>query len=361
MAVSPSYDGHGLVNLVAEIEYRLTGSAPSPGLADPGRVPHGETYVVVLFDGLGVAQLGRPAAATFQAASHGVLQAPFPTTTSVSLATVATGVPPSRHGMVGHLVWFEDVGQVVNTLKWVNLAGEVVDYPYEGLLPSPNLWERLRSGGVEPITVQPGDFEGSPLSRVLYRGARFEPVWDVGEMVKATIQLASQPGRLVFTYYPQIDFAGHVYGLDSPEFTRSVQEAADLWERITSRMPPGAVLLGTADHGLAPFPDDKKLLVGRKAYSNLRFAGDSRGVQMWGDPDEMERLAEESGGDLTDPADLVGPSPTATAKSRLGERVLLPPDDLVVIPKGFDKRLACYHGGLSRAEVEIPLLIAGTG
>lgn len=357
MALSPSYDGRGLVNLVAEIEFRLTGSTPSPRLFDPDLVPEAETYVLVLFDGLGLAQLAHPAARPFRTSLGGSLDAPFPTTTSVSLATVATALPPSRHGLVAHLVWLDEVGQVVNTLKWVNLAGEAVEYSYEELLPRPNLWERLRAGGVQPITVQPGGFDGSPLSRVLYRGCRFEGVWDTAEMVKATLQLAGEPKRLVFTYFPDVDFAGHVFGLESDEFTGSVEVAADLWERIVAGLPPGAALLGTADHGLASFPEDRKRLLRGPGYSGIRFAGDSRGVQMWGDLADMERVAADTGSELADPADLVGPEPTSTALSRLGERVLLPPDHLAVIPKGFDKRLLCYHGGLSRAEVEIPLLV----
>ena len=39
MEKQPSYDGSGLVNLMAEIERRMTGSSPSPGLAEPGGVP----------------------------------------------------------------------------------------------------------------------------------------------------------------------------------------------------------------------------------------------------------------------------------------------------------------------------------
>jgi hypothetical protein len=64
-----------------------------------------------------------------------------------------------------------------------------------------------------------------------------------------------------------------------------------------------------------------------------------------------------TGGSLVDGASLIGPDPTPEALSRLGERVLLAPDDRALIPKGFDKRLRCYHGGLSTAEVEIPLLV----
>lgn len=357
MPVAPSHEGLGLVNLAAELELRLTGSAPSPGLADPDLVPEAGTYVLVLFDGLGVAQLGHPAAARLADDMKGVLEAPFPTTTSVSMATLATGLPPSRHGLVGHLVWLQEHQRVVNTLKWVDLTGALVEHHYAGVLPRPNMWERLRDSGTEPITVQFGGFDGTPFSRLLYRGARFERAWDLADMAEATVTLASQPGRLIFTYYPSVDVAGHVSGLDSSEFETAVTEAASLWDRIASALPPGVTLLGTADHGLAAFPPDRKLLVDRDDFPDLRFAGDSRGVQLWGDPTQMEKLAGESGGLLADPVKLIGPDPTPEARSRLGDRILLPPDDLAVIPSGFDKRLVCYHGGLSRAEVEIPLLV----
>jgi hypothetical protein len=357
MPDSPSHLGSGLGNLVAEIERRLTGSSVWPGLADTADLPDSDTYVLVLFDGLGVAQLKHPVATSLSAAMTGTLQAPFPTTTSVSLATLVTALPPSRHGQVAHLSWFEEVGEVVNTLKWVTVAGDPVAYDYGALLPRPNLWERLRSRGVEPITVQPGDFTGSPLSRVLYRGARFETAWDVADLVDATVSLASEPGRLVFTYVPHVDVAGHVFGLGSEEYTEAMKVIVGVWEGVAAALPPGAGLVGTADHGLLEFAEDQKHLVRDPRYDDLRFAGDPRGVQLWGAPDLMETLADETGAELIDPIDLIGPDPTPAALSRLGERVLLPADDQVVIPKGFDKRLRCYHGGLTPAEVEVPLLV----
>lgn len=353
----PSYTGSGLGNLAAEVEKRLTGSSLSPGLGQGLDIPDAGTYVLVLFDGLGVAQLGHHEARSLAPAMVGALEAPFPTTTSVSLATLVTAAPPSRHGQVGHLSWFEDVGAVVNTLKWVTVPGEPVPYDYPGVLPQPNLWERLRGAGVEPITVQPGDFTTSPLSRVLYRGARFEPAWDLADLVQATVTLAGEPGRLIFTYVPHVDVSGHVFGLGSQEFTDAIKIAVGVWEGIASALPPGAALLGTADHGLLAFGEKQRHLVRDPRYEELRFAGDPRGVQLWGDVALMEQLANETGSRLADPVPLIGPDPTPEALSRLGERVLLPPEDLVIIPKGFDKRLMCYHGGLSSAEVEVPLLV----
>ncbi|MGH8946092.1 MAG: alkaline phosphatase family protein [Acidimicrobiia bacterium] len=357
MPDAPSYLHSGLGNLVAEIEHRLTGSSVGAGLSETAGLPDAATYVLVLFDGLGVAQLDHPEAGSLSRAMTATLEAPFPTTTSVSLATLATAQPPSRHGQVAHLAWFEEVGEVVNTLKWVTIHGDAVVYDYAGLLPEPNLWERLRSAGIEPITVQPGDFTASPLSRVLYRGARFEPAWDVGDLVEATVTLAAEPGRLLFTYVPHVDVAGHVFGLDSEEFADAVRLAVTIWEGIATGLPAGTALIGTADHGLLQFAEEQKHLVRDPRYDDLRFAGDPRGVQLWGDPSLMQSLAEETGAQLVDPVGLVGPDPTPAALSRLGTRLLLPPDDQVILPKGFDKRLRSYHGGLSRAEVEIPLLV----
>lgn len=359
MTRPPSYDGQGLVNLIAEIEGRLTGKRAWVGLEErlAPAIPDAETYVLVLFDGLGTAQLDHPEADSLKGALVGELEAPFPTTTSVSLSTIATGLPPSQHGQVAHLTWMDDLGQVVNSLKWVNLAGEPVPYEYGAVLPSPNLWERLRSSGVEPITVQPGDFSGSPLTRVLYRGARFEGIYDTEELALATTQLAGEPGRLVFSYFPPVDVSGHVFGLESDEFAEAIRQAVRLWEAIASGLAPGAVLLGTADHGLVEFSDDEKLIVRDPRFDDLRLGGDTRGVQVWAEPSVREELAELTGGTLIDPVPLIGPEPSDTALSRLGEAVLLAPPDKAIIPKGFDKRLRCYHGGLTAAEVKVPLLV----
>lgn len=357
MENGPSYTGSGLVNLVAEIERRMTGDSPSPGLADGPTLAETASSVLVLFDGLGIAQLDHPEAMVFRSSLARTLDAPFPSTTPVSLSTIASALPPSRHGQVAHLSWYPDLQTVVNTLKWVTLTGDHVPYDYAGLLPRPNLWERLRAAGVEPITVQPGDFQASPLTRVLYRGARFEGAWDADDLVEATVTLAGEPGRFIFTYVPFVDVAGHVYGQGSEQFTGAVKTAAEIWEGIASRLSPGISLLGTSDHGLMEVSEEDKLLVREPRFADLRFAGDVRGVHLWGEPDLMADLAASVGSDLVDPVRWLGPDPTDKAFSHLGDRLLMAPPGKAVIPKGFDKRLRCYHGGLTPEEIEIPLLM----
>jgi len=335
----------------------MTGSSPFPGL-EGGIGPTGaDTYVLVLFDGLGMAQLEHPDAGVFRTSLFRSLDAPFPTTTPVSLSTVATGLSPSQHGQVAHLAWYPDVGLVVNTLKWVTMTGDHVPYDYGGLLPRPNLWERLRTAGFEPITVQPGNFQTSPLTRAVYRGARFEGTWNTEDLVDATVDLAAVAGRLVFTYVPFVDVAGHVSGQGSEEFTAAMRTAAMVWEGIASRLPPGAALVGTADHGLVEIAEADKILIRDRRFDDLRFAGDARGVHLWGDPGLLDDLAEFVGSELVDPLPLLGPDPTPEAVSRVGERLLLAPPGTAILPRGFDKRLRCYHGGLTPEEMEVPLLL----
>lgn len=357
MEKPPSHDGLGLVNLMAELERRMTGTASSPGLADPEPISEGPTYVLVLFDGLGVAQLQHEAAGVFRSTRAATLESPFPSMTNVALATVATGLSPSQHGQIAHLTWYPDLGTIVNSLKWVTMGGDPVDYEYDRLLPGPNLWERLKEKGIEPITVQPGDFQTSPMTRSVYRGARFEGVWSDTDLIDATVALAAEPGRFIFTYVPFVDVAGHIHGQGSDEFRRAMSAASSIWEGIVSGVDDRTVVVATADHGLMEVSETDKLIVRDPAFKDLRFAGDPRGVHLWGEDGLIEDLASLTGGELIDPVPLIGPEPSDTALSRLGQRVLMAPPGKVVLPRGFDKRLRCYHGGLSREEVEVPLLV----
>ncbi len=359
----PSYDGRGLLNLAAELELRLTGRSPSPGLDDglAAAVPEAASYVLLVVDGLGDRQLGHPAAAPLAAARRGVIDAPFPTTTTVSLTCLVTAMAPSAHGIIGHLVWLPELGSVVNTLRWVTIEGRPLDYDTAAMLPAPNLWERLHEAGREPVTVQPGNFLGSPLSRMLYRGCRFEPVWDTVELVEATLQIAAVPGRLVMTYLPHLDVAAHVTGQRSAEYDAAMGLASQIWQQLADRLPEDVALIGTADHGHIDYPEHAKRLLRGPDIEGLRFWGDPRGLLTSGSPTALERLSrslqsEPVGTDQL--IDLWGPGPRhPNLAGRTPDALFLAPDGAVLLPPGFDKRLMGYHGGLDPEEIEVPLLV----
>ncbi|MFP3914898.1 MAG: alkaline phosphatase family protein [Actinomycetota bacterium] len=356
--MTPDYRGAGLVNLLAELERNLTGSAPAPPLAHLEVAP-AEGYVLVLFDGLGSHQLEEAGAAGLLSSRTGEMTAGFPTTTTTSLATIVTGLPPVAHGVIGHVLHLRGIAPAVNVLKWTTPSGQPVDHDYDSFLPAPNLWERVSAAGIEPITVQPGPFLGSPLSRMLYRGCRFEPAWSAGELVDATVDVAGA-GRLVLTYFPNVDVAAHVEGRDSEAYAEAVAQASQIWEQLSLRLPRAVGLVGTADHGHVDYRPADKILIRDRRYDPLLFFGDPRSVYVTGPSELIDDLAASTGADSVSREELVvllGAEPLhPDLPARLPDRLLLAPRGRVLLPRPFDKRLIGYHGGLEGEELLVPLL-----
>ena len=362
----PRVHGRSLVNLVAELEHRLTGSCRAPRL-DPevaSEIPEAETYVLSLFDGLGAAQLSHPNASGMAEAHVATIDSMFPSTTTVSLATIATGTTPTEHGIVSYLMYFPEHG-IVNMLKWIKPGGGPVDASTEHLLPAPNLWERLRDAGVEPICVQPGAFERSPLSRALYRGARYESVWSENDIVDATIQLAAEPGRLIFTYVPHVDVAAHIAGQKSDTYADAMRTANTIWDSIANRLPSHAVMVGTADHGHVDYHDENKL---KLPSEGLTIFGEPRAIFVT----DHESTSGAIPASLTNfPATWIprddlrawfGPGIAhPELESRLPDGALLPDPGYLLLTGYMDDRLIGMHGGLETAELEIPVMVARRG
>lgn len=359
---APDFGGGSLLNLVAELELRLTGHARASGLSPQlsAEIPPARTYVFCLFDGLGDQMLRHRAAGPLAATRVGALDAMFPTQTTVNMATIATGLPPSQHGLIAYQLFLPELNQVVNTLKWTTLWGERVDVDTAGFLPAPNLWERLSTAGVEPITVQPGGFGDSPLTAALYRGCRFEPAWTLDEISEATIQLAEVPGRLIFTYFPSIDVAAHMHGQQSLVFSEVMEAAAGIWERITTRLPDHAVAVASADHGHIDYRTEDKHLI-RDRIDGLTFYGNPRTSFIRGPAGAIADLARHLPGTWV-PWDevlpLLGPDPAHGAvRGRAPAGLLVADPGIVLLPPNADKRMIGYHGGTLDEEMRVPLLV----
>lgn len=336
----------GLIELVRGLEQAVTEEERS--------------VVLVVFDGLGTALLDERAPA-LAAAQVATMRAPFPSTTTVSLASVATGLAPTAHGIIGHLLWWPEVGRVVNMLKFVDLTGATVTVENEALLPAPNLWERLVAAGCEPVTVQPADFSNTPLTRTLYRGCRFVGAQTIDNFISATAEAASRPRSLVFTYLPPVDFAAHVFGPDSTETADALAWVSAVWAGLAERLPDNVSLWGTADHGVVGVAEDDKFVLRDPRYRPLDFWGDPRAVMVRGSRRLTAELANLTGARLVEQEEFLpwlgdGP-PHRALGARLPDAVLLARPGAVLLPWGFDKRLRGYHGGLEPIEVDIPLLL----
>lgn len=358
---SPDYAGGNLVDLVMEIERRLTGSGAGAGLAPnlASAVPDAHSYVLVLFDGLGDHQLDHPAAGTLRAHRVAALDSPFPATTTVSMASIATGRTPAEHGLLGYQLWMPSLDKVVNTIQWTTTWGEPIDYDTSGLLPSPNLWERLRTAGIDPITLQPWNFERSPMSRMLYRGARFEPWGSEDEAADAAAALAAEPGRLVFLYIPHVDFAAHVGGQNDDGYHEAMGIVDRLWARLARRLPAGAAAIGTADHGHIDIPLENQVRLSKEDHEERILYGDARAMFVKGDGASLADRLPATWVPRAEMEHWWGPG---AHHPEFGDRA---PDGVLVADEGYallhrhsDDSLIGQHGAPTDAELRVPLLVA---
>lgn len=355
----PDQTSRGLVNLVAELEHRAAGSAPSGRLAHDlaSAVPAHETVVLVLFDGLGVHQLDHPAADDLRASAVGMLDAPFPTTTTVSLATIASGRVAAEHGLLGYLLSVPEVGTVVNTIHMRSVWGDEVAIDHAGFLPGTLVWERLRAAGVEALTVQPGGFAGSPLSRTLYRDLRFEPYFTVDEAVAVTTDVASHPRRFVFLYVPFVDLAAHMHGQTSREYDDAMGVANAIWRRLVGELPDGVTLVGTADHGHVDIPRERRIRLTEQDEAGLQLAGDARGLFVTGDPAPVLARLPSQWVPVDDMHALWGGPVADRFADRLPDGMVVPDPGWVVLARFMNQHLIGHHGGLTPQERQIPLLV----
>ena len=302
----PSYDGANLMNLAAELEIRLTGRSPTRGLRPDlaELIPHTRNYLLLIIDGLGDHQLAHPAAANLRRYRRAALCAPFPTTTSVGLSSVATALAPMQHGVIGYTQWMPTLRTVVNMLEWVDMAsGQPIDCDPAGFHPSPNLAERLKAAGVRTVIFQPSEPLDSPLSHMACRGAE-----------------------------------GHGYSSPFDIRPSALSEAGQAWEhfRISRSLPRDTTLIGSADHGHCDIPPNGKIYLDENLTDGMQCGGDGRVLMFSGPRERVHRIVRQTNARFVSAEHLrqwLGGGPPHPALTEFPTAALLAPAGTVILPQ----------------------------
>src|SRR5262249_47594701 len=110
--VRPNYGGQAITSLVPA----LVGGRPAPN--PPPRVAGANAVVLLLLDGLGWQAVARHRSLLPELAGleGGPITTVAPSTTASALTSLATGLAPSQHGLVGFRMRVGD--DVLNILRW---------------------------------------------------------------------------------------------------------------------------------------------------------------------------------------------------------------------------------------------------
>ncbi len=330
--------------------------------------------IVLLVDGLGALQLGEHAAVAPRLgamAELGPLAAPFPTTTCVSLTSLGTGLPPGMHGIVGTSFRLDD-GSVLAPLSWGEDPNPIATQP------EPTVLERAASAGVLVTTAAPAAHRTSGLTRAALRGGEYPGADTLPArlaVAAAAIGRARSERRpsLTYVYWPDLDKAGHVHGVDSAAYRAELARVDALVAGLLDLVADDVLLLVTADHGMVDVPDDRRIDL--EARPSLRrdvvtILGEPRVRHVYthtGRGDTVRQAWADELGDRADVrtresvAELLGPVDDWYA-DRIGDVVAIARGNWALTSNRVDRivsGLRGQHGGLEDAEVLVPLRAAG--
>lgn len=358
--VIPDYGGACISNLV-------------PALLEPGdQVPvwlppaavEADQVVLLVLDGLGWDQLGARAnlAPTLSAMQGGPISSVVPSTTATALTSIATGLTPGEHGVVGYRVSVD--GEVLNVLRWTTPTGDArrrIDP--DQFQPHPAFCGQRPAIVTKAEFVRTG-FSGAHLSDVRFHGYRVTSTL----VTELRHQLeAREP--FVYAYYDGLDKVSHEYGLG--EYFDAELAAADrLVDDVLDLLPPGAVLVITADHGQVDVGDNLVELHPEVAAHVSYQSGEGRFRWLHARPGRVAQLHAAAVAHHADVAwvrtldETVhegwwGPSLSPAARARLGDVALVSRDDVSFVDPDDTGpfQLVGRHGSLTEAEMWVPLLV----
>jgi predicted AlkP superfamily pyrophosphatase or phosphodiesterase len=359
--VLPDYGGACVAGLVPAL---LGVPDDAPAWLPDEALDAGQIVLLVL-DGLGWEQLQerRELAPTLSAMAGGPITTVAPSTTSTALTSITTGLTPGEHGLIGYRMAVH--GEILNVLRWSTAAGDAIHS-----LPPTKIQNLAPFLGQRPPVVTRAEYRRSGFTGAHLDGVRFWGYRTVATLVTEIERLLSESEPFVYGYYDGLDKVAHEYGLGG-HYSAELNFVDRVVDYLISRLPPGAVLLVTADHGQvdcgkAVIP----LAMDVQTHCSMQ-SGEGRFRWLHARPGRVRDLYEAALAHHGEVAwvlerdDVIakgwfGPEVRELAMSRLGDVALVAHAPVAFLdPHDTGPyELVGRHGSLTSAEMFVPLLSA---
>lgn len=401
----PLYDSYCFANIPPTIEFLLTGKGISALPLDVFTdLPTRYDKVILLFiDAFGWRFFERyadkhPFLKTVMA--QGVVSkmtSQFPSTTAAHATCIHTGLPVGQSGIYEWNYYEPLVDDIIAPLLfsygWDKVARDTLkqsSIPAERFYPQQTLYRQLQAQGVASYVLQYQAYTPSTYSDIVFRGAKVVPYQSIQEALVFLAELvALKPARptYYFLYFDRIDYICHHYGPTSKQVEEAIETFLNMMEQLFYQHIRGrtsnTLCLLTADHGQVEVYPSTVHYLNRQLPQIIRYiktnsaghlivpAGSARDMFLHIKEEYLDEAIGYLQQQLAGAAEVYrvqelitqhffGREPLSPAfLSRVGNVVILPYKNETVwwYDEGkFDMHFLGHHGGLTREEMEIPLL-----
>lgn len=323
-----------------------------------------------------------------EATVSGVITSVFPSTTVNALSSLWTGAAPAQHGLVGLEMFFPRLGVIGQMLSmspsftWQPDALVNAGVEPESFFPVPGLAEELAKAGVDTYSLKHYRLVKSSLSRMYSRGIKE----DIGIVTGADLMwqinnvLTRRAGKrtLITGYWAAVDSLSHRHGYDHPAVAAELRSVLsllkqELLDKLGTGARRGTVVIVTADHGQRNTPLEQRIFLEDHPQLQrmllMRAAGEPRTAYLYARQGKKQAIVDYVCEHLDHAAvavdaqealksGLFGPSPhAADVPVRIGDVIVTMREGYALVSRDMDEFLSTLigrHGGLTRAEMEVP-------
>lgn len=381
----PDYHGGSIVNLAATLIAARGGSnslyqplrlLPPQDLADARHL------VLMVVDGLGHDTLLRVGhGGHLYRHLWGGITSVFPSTTASAIPTFLTGLAPQQHALTGWHMHFREIGTLAAVLPFTarhggpSLKAAGVD-PAVLLAPRP-IFDRMRvsSHVISPNKIIDSDFNNAFTGRAKKHG--YGSLEECFARIAAIVKDGEQRS-FIHAYWPTLDAIAHQYGIQGNQVARCLERLDEAFGRFLGEIVGSdSAVVVTADHGfidrspdrlleLADYPELARMLV-------LPLCGEQRVVYAYVRPEccrDFEDLVTTRLGaamalfrsqELVEAGWFGLGQPDPRLLDRIGHYTLVMRDNWTLadrLPGEKRHDMIGVHGGVSAAEMTVPLIVA---
>ena len=318
----------------------------------------------------------------------------FPTITSTIMLSIYSGIPPENHGILGHKIFFPELGAIMDTLR-LSIPGAKNDEKDSlikaGINAKSLLWEYrphslYESEEYKQYNFLASDIAMSGLSHLMLEShsvVSFRNLVDGFEKLK--ILLKRNEKMYIHFYIGDIDDISHIYGPDSEGCENTLDVLNYIFKKFLKSfekdIAKNTILAITADHGQNQLLEENKIFFKKEeieSYSKFlktNMGKSGRVLHFYVKDDKIDEFKEiiseklgESALILTKFDDLTPLFSSKTNYNRLFERL----GNLIIIFKPsyssekeyenekeepIEFKMKGTHGSLSQDELLIPWII----
>ena len=388
--IKPRYDSGGFASLPRRVTDLLTG---------PEKY---DAVVLFLIDGFGWRFFEKFQEGPFlkSIARDGKVEkltSQFPSTTAAHITTIHSGMPVGEHGIFEWTYYEPTLDAIIAPLLFsFSGTGErdtlkTIGAKAKRLLPNATLYQSLKKQGVASTIFQHREYTPGTYSNVVFDGAAARGYRDLPEALVTLSQFLekSNPPSYFVLYNEKIDGVSHDYGPAAPQTEAEILvfllAMEQVFQKALARSGKRVLCLLTADHGQVEtdpqttiyinrepvFAGVEKFLKTDRQGELLVPAGSARDFFLYiraGLVDEAQAFLAprlEGRAEVRKVTDLMaegyfGPVLSPKFCARAGDLVILPyaGESVWWYEKDkFEQRYYGHHGGLTKEEMEIPLVM----